>query len=154
MGTHGSRVERGAQLTALATFTRATWSDETEPGAVRRCSASFAGAAPHRCHDPQPRSVAATEVATKQELLEKARKVGADRVIVGAPPLGRREVIRDEPVTTTSSGTRWTSRRDRDGRYRHESYSEQSTTYVPVVVDADLIQYAVLPAGEVIGIRT
>lgn len=85
---------------------------------------------------------ASTDIATKQELLEKARKVGANRVIVSTRPLGQREVIRDEPVTTTSTGTRWTSRRDRDGRYRHESYSEQSTTYVPVVVDADLIQYA------------
>lgn len=85
---------------------------------------------------------ASTEVATKKELLAKARKVGANRVIVSTRPLGQREVIRDEPVTTTSSGTRWSSRRDRDGRYRHESYSETSTTYVPVVVDADLIQYA------------
>lgn len=85
---------------------------------------------------------ASTEVATKEQLLDKARKVGANRVIVSTRPLGQREVIRDEPVTTTSTGTRWSNRRDRDGRYRHESYSETSTTYVPVVVDADLVQYA------------
>lgn len=85
---------------------------------------------------------ASTEVATKKELIEKARKVGANRVIVSTRPLGQREVIRDEPVTTTSTGTRWSDRRGRDGRSRYESYSEQSTTYVPIVVDADLIQYA------------
>lgn len=83
-----------------------------------------------------------TEVATKKDLIERARKVGANRVVVSTRPLGQREVIRDEPVTTTSTGTRWSTRRDRDGRYRHESYSESSTTYVPIVIDADLIQYA------------
>lgn len=83
-----------------------------------------------------------TEVATKDELIEKARKVGANRVIVSTRPLGQREVIRDEPVTTTSTGTRWSDRRGRDGRSRYESYSETSTTYVPIVVDAELVQYA------------
>jgi hypothetical protein len=68
-------------------------------------------------------------------LVELARKVGANEVVWSRRRLGTAETIIQEPVTTYSSGAGW-SRRGRRG-----SFSETSTTWVPVVVAADEFAY-------------
>lgn len=67
-------------------------------------------------------------------LAKFARKLGATTVVWSSTYLGTTEVVRSEPVTEFRSGTfdRW-----HDGRRRGGSFSESSTIFVPVKVQAD-----------------
>ena len=69
-----------------------------------------------------------------------ARAIGADRAVWASRYLGKAERIEREPVTSYNSGSTWFKR---DGRWRSGSYSENSTTYIPVVIDADEFAFAV-----------
>jgi hypothetical protein len=68
------------------------------------------------------------------DLVDLARKAGANEVVWSRRHLGTADTIIQEPVTTFSSGHGW-SRRSRG------SFSETSTTWVPVVVAADEFAY-------------
>lgn len=66
-------------------------------------------------------------------LIAFARKIGATTVIWSSSYMGKADVVRSEPVTEWRSGT-W-DRRDPDRGSR--TFSENSTIWVPVVVQAD-----------------
>ena len=68
-------------------------------------------------------------------LPEVARKMGANMVVYSTRVLGKADKIVQEPVNSNKFGTVWY--RDRDDRYRNDSYNEQQTTWVPVRVSAD-----------------
>jgi hypothetical protein len=68
-------------------------------------------------------------------LPEVARKLGANMVVYSTRVLGKADKIVQEPVNSNKFGTVWY--RDRDDRYRNDSYNEQQTTWVPVRVSAD-----------------
>lgn len=68
------------------------------------------------------------------ELTALARKVGADTVVWASNYLGKTQVVRDEPVNEWRTGS-WST--GRDGRRRYDSFSENSTIWVPIVVEAD-----------------
>lgn len=72
------------------------------------------------------------------ELAAFAAKIGATRVVWSSRYLGKADKIVSEPVWTWTSGSEW-SRRSRSGPRRSDSfsYSQNSTTWVPVVVQAD-----------------
>ncbi len=67
------------------------------------------------------------------ELSAFARKIGATTVIWSNSYMGKADVVRSEPVTEWRSGSfdRWDERRG------SRSWSENSTIWVPVVVQAD-----------------
>lgn len=67
---------------------------------------------------------------------EFARKIGATRVAWTSAYLGKADTIVQEPVSAWSRGTAWDSR-DEKGRPRSRDYSENSTSWVPVRVQAD-----------------
>jgi hypothetical protein len=73
-----------------------------------------------------------------RDLVTLARKVGADRVVWTRSLMGRADRIVQEPVTTfgTSFGTGWGHRRGPS-----TAFTQTSTTWVPVVVQADEIAY-------------
>jgi hypothetical protein len=76
------------------------------------------------------------EAGDAQALESQARRVGATRVVWSRSVLGKTETIVDEPVTTVTNGTgRWW------GRGRNRTFSETSTTWVPVTVQADEYGY-------------
>ncbi len=68
------------------------------------------------------------------ELASFARKIGANTVVWSSNYLGKTQVVRDEPVSEWRSGS-WAA--GRDGRRRYDSFTEHSTIWVPVVVEAD-----------------
>jgi hypothetical protein len=75
-------------------------------------------------------------IGDPQVVLPKiARSLGANRVIWSSRVLGKADKIVQEPVSSNRFGTVWY--RDRDDRYRNDSYNEQQTTWVPVRVSAD-----------------
>lgn len=63
-----------------------------------------------------------------------ARKIGATTVVWSTSYAGKTDVVRSEPVTEWRSGS-WSPAFDRDSHSR--SFSENSTIWVPVVVQAD-----------------
>lgn len=65
-----------------------------------------------------------------------ARSVGADSVVWSSRVLGRTEKIVDRPVTTLGTTTYWGPRRGPD-RWWSDSWTENTTTWVPVRVPAD-----------------
>jgi hypothetical protein len=65
-----------------------------------------------------------------------ARKEGATDVVWAARVLGRTEKVVEHPVTSFSTGTFWGGRGSR-GRWWDNSYTENSTTWVPMRVPAD-----------------
>ena len=71
------------------------------------------------------------------ELAALARQKGADLVVYSRSYLGKTEKIVQEPVTTYSSGTNswWAS--DARRRRRHVDFSESSTSWVPMKIQAD-----------------
>lgn len=71
--------------------------------------------------------------ADDAELKRFARKIGATTVIWSSSYLGKADVVRSEPVTEWRSGS-W-SPRSSDGRSR--TFSENSTIWVPIVVQQD-----------------
>lgn len=71
------------------------------------------------------------------ELAFLARQKGADLVVYSRSYLGKTEKIVSEPVTTYSSGrdSWWES--DARRRRRHVDFSETSTSWVPMKIQAD-----------------
>jgi hypothetical protein len=69
---------------------------------------------------------------TDGELEALARKKGANLVVWSSNYLGKTQVVRDEPVTEWRTGSYYAGR-DR----RSRTYTENSTIWVPVVVEAD-----------------
>lgn len=67
------------------------------------------------------------------ELRKFARSIGATTVVWSSSYLGKADVVRSEPVTEWRSGS-W-SPRSSDGRSR--TFSENSTIWVPIVVQQD-----------------
>jgi hypothetical protein len=61
--------------------------------------------------------------------------LGANMVVYSTRVLGKADKIVSQPVTSNTWGSGW--RRDRDDNYRPDTYSESTTTYVPVRVSAD-----------------
>lgn len=80
------------------------------------------------------------ETTDDAALSEFARKLGATRVAWTSSYLGKADTIVQEPVSTWSQGTTWGARDER-GRYRSRDYSENSTTWVPIRVQADEYAY-------------
>ncbi len=76
------------------------------------------------------------ERSGRGEIAEFARKIGATRVAWSRSYLGKADTIVQEPVSTWSQGTTWGAK-DGRGRYRSRDYSETSTTWVPIRVQAD-----------------
>lgn len=68
-------------------------------------------------------------------LAEWAARIGASRVVWSSRYVGKADKIVSEPVWTHTSGSDSFPRAS--GRRRWSSYSENSTTWVPVVVQAD-----------------
>lgn len=81
------------------------------------------------------RTTAPLKPQLDSDLRRFARKIGANEVVWARFYLGKTEEIVREPVTTYTTGTDF-SRRGSD------AYSESSTSWVPVVVDADEFEYA------------
>lgn len=69
------------------------------------------------------------------ELESFARKMGATMVVWSSTYLGKVRTTVQEPVTSYSTGSDYG--RGRDGRRRSSTYTENSTIWVPVSVDAD-----------------
>ena len=66
------------------------------------------------------------------ELQTTARRVGADTVVWASEYLGKTDAVVERPVTTSTTWTNWYSR----GR-RTRTYTDTSTTFVPVRIQAD-----------------
>ncbi len=71
-----------------------------------------------------------------KELRELGGKLGATLVVWSSRRLGKTDRVDFVPVTTWTSGSIW-ARRDRHGNVRTEPYNESSTTWAPVVVEAE-----------------
>lgn len=80
------------------------------------------------------RTTSSSTAPNNGELESFARKIGADTVVWSSNYLGKAQVVRDEPVSEWRTGS-WSS--GRDGRRRYDSFSENSTIWVPIVVEAD-----------------
>lgn len=75
-----------------------------------------------------------------EDLRVFARRIGADEAVWSARYLGKAQRIVDRPVSAYTTGTDWFfGRRGRGGWGRHGNgfYSESTTTWVPVAVEAD-----------------
>lgn len=72
-------------------------------------------------------------------LAEFARSLGADYAIWARRSLGTVERVAQEPVRSYTSGT--VTSRGRDGKRRTESYSENTTTYVPMTVRVERVEF-------------
>ncbi len=70
------------------------------------------------------------------DLVGWAARIGANRVIWTRRGLGKVTTVTREPVWTYTSGADY-FRDDVDGRRRTVTYSESTTTWVPVVIQAD-----------------
>jgi len=62
-------------------------------------------------------------------------RLGANMVVYSTRVLGKTDKIVQSPVTGSTTGTGW--RRERDGNYRPDTYSETSTTWIPIRVTTD-----------------
>lgn len=69
------------------------------------------------------------------ELEAFGQKIGATMVVWSSTYLGRVSTTQQEPVTEYSTATR--HYRDRKGKWRSETYTDHSTIWVPVTVEAD-----------------
>jgi hypothetical protein len=72
-----------------------------------------------------------------KRLAQIARKIGADYVVVAQQYQGPVTSVVREPVTTYSHGYTTIAPGRRGGRFRSASYSDTSTTWVPVQVTED-----------------
>lgn len=70
------------------------------------------------------------------ELAKFAAKIGATRVVWTSRGLGKRSIVVREPVWSYASGSDF-FRDEPDGRRRASTYTESTTTWVPVVIEAD-----------------
>ncbi|MDX2148844.1 MAG: hypothetical protein SFZ23_15120 [Planctomycetota bacterium] len=73
------------------------------------------------------------DASSEEELVALARRLDADTVVWSSRSLGSVDRIVQEPVTSYTSGTNW-NRRYGDTRRRSESFSESTTTWIPVRV--------------------
>jgi hypothetical protein len=70
------------------------------------------------------------------ELAEFAASIGATRVVWASRGLGKRSVVVREPIWSYSTGSDL-FRDQTDGSRRSSTYTESTTTWVPVVIEAD-----------------
>jgi hypothetical protein len=70
------------------------------------------------------------------ELAKFASKIGATRVVWASRGLGKRSIVVREPVWTYTTGSDF-FRDQPDGRRRSSTYTEATTTWVPVVIETD-----------------
>jgi hypothetical protein len=70
------------------------------------------------------------------ELSEFAASIGATRVVWASRGLGKRNVVVREPVWSYSTGSDLFRDQD-DGSRRSSTYTESTTTWVPVVIEED-----------------
>lgn len=70
------------------------------------------------------------------ELAEFAASIGATRVVWASRGLGKRNVVVREPVWSYSTGSDL-FRDQTDGSRRSSTYTESTTTWVPVVIEAE-----------------
>jgi hypothetical protein len=69
------------------------------------------------------------------DLRSLGAKLGANMVVYSTRVLGKADKIVSEPVTSNTWGSGW--RRDRNGNYRPDTYSESTTSWVPLRITAD-----------------
>ncbi|MFO0858254.1 MAG: hypothetical protein U0640_12965 [Phycisphaerales bacterium] len=77
-----------------------------------------------------------SEMRNQEPVLEAvARKLGANMVVYSTRYLGKTEKVVDHPVSSQS----WRSgyRRDRDGDYHPDTWSETTTTWIPIRMSVD-----------------
>lgn len=70
------------------------------------------------------------------ELAKFASKIGATRVVWSNRGLGKRNVVVREPIWTYTTGSDF-FRDQPDGRRRSSTYTEATTTWVPVVIEVN-----------------
>jgi hypothetical protein len=70
------------------------------------------------------------------DLAKFASKIGATRVVWASRGLGKRSIVVREPIWTYTTGSDF-FRDQPDGRRRSSTYTEATTTWVPVVIEAD-----------------
>lgn len=75
----------------------------------------------------------------EKELRDLARGAGGDTVVWTSRHLGKADRVVQEPVTSTSTWTGWYGSRGRSGTTR--TFSESTTTFVPVRVSADQYEF-------------
>jgi hypothetical protein len=75
------------------------------------------------------------QVSQPADLRALGAKLGANMVVYSTRVLGKADKIVSEPVTSNTWGSGW--RRDRDGDYRPDTYSESTTSWVPLRITAD-----------------
>lgn len=113
------------------------WPPEKQEAAKQKLLTALQVTAPASEVEILGRSVFRTTSDTNPhdgELAAFARKIGADTVVWASNYLGKTQVVRDEPVSEWRSGT-WSS--GRHGSRRSDTFTENSTIWVPVVVEAD-----------------
>ncbi len=72
-----------------------------------------------------------------QQLADTARKVGADMVVWSSRSLGKTDVVTDHPVSSWSTGSDYYRDPNDANRRRSTSYTEHTTTWIPVRVTRD-----------------
>lgn len=85
------------------------------------------------------------------ELAKFASKIGATRVVWSNRGLGKRNVVVQEPVWTYTTGSDF-FRDQPDGRRRSSTYTEATTTWVPVVIEVNetaWVAYFLRVSGDV-----
>lgn len=85
------------------------------------------------------------------ELAKFASKVGATRVVWASRGLGKHSVIVREPIWTYTTGSDF-FRDQPDGRRRSSTYTEATTTWVPVVIEEEQsawVAYYLRVSGDV-----
>lgn len=85
------------------------------------------------------------------ELSEFAASIGATRVVWASRGLGKRNVVVREPVWSYSTGSDL-FRDQTDGSRRSSTYTESTTTWVPVVIEEDetaWVAYFIRMPGDV-----
>ncbi len=71
----------------------------------------------------------------EKDLGRIAHNLGADMVVWSSRVLGKTDSVVDRPVTSSTWGTGWF--RDNDGERRPDTYTEHTTSWVPVRVSLD-----------------
>jgi hypothetical protein len=80
------------------------------------------------------------EGADRATLERFARTVGATHAVYSSRSRGQADKIVDRPVTSWGTVSVWGDR-DRSGRWRDESYTHSSTTWVPVTIKAEQAEF-------------
>ncbi len=72
-----------------------------------------------------------------EQIADTARSVGADMVVWSSRILGKTDVVTDHPVSSWSTGTDYYRDPNDANRRRSTSYTEHTTTWIPVRVTRD-----------------